>query len=151
MHLTPCIIVLQSLNCLTAISFLKAVTWLLRKRISLTDHKSNKSFLFMSVVFHWMIWLREVCSEVLQLGTCSNIFPNNRFSQWWIFIFSNSSGWYEDLLWPFSISSSIFFHCVTGQPNQTCQIGAVICGLTHSIHHLAFLHLAEHLPPFWWG
>lgn len=36
----------------------------------------------MSIVFHWLMWLREGCTEVLQLGASSDTFPNNRAVLW---------------------------------------------------------------------
>lgn len=74
--------------------------WSLRRRISLTDRKAKKSFVFMSTVFYWLMQLREGYTEVLQLGASSNTFPNNRAVlwtyQWWIFIFNNSKQWNRD-------------------------------------------------------
>lgn len=46
------------------------------------DLKAKKSFLSMSIVFHWLMWLREGCTEVLQSGASSDTFPNNRAVLW---------------------------------------------------------------------
>lgn len=106
----------ESLSCLTVISFLREVMWSLRRRISLIDLKVKKSFLFMSIVFHWLMWLREGCTEVLQLGASSDTFPNNRVVLWAYQSMVNFYFWQQQavksgLLWPFFIPGPIFFHC----------------------------------------
>lgn len=125
--------------------------WSVRRRISLTDLKAKKSFLFMSIVLHWLMWLREGCTEVLQSGASSNTFPNNRAVlwtyQWWIFIFNNSKQWNQDFsghsLSPVPFSSIVpqrFRPAKSTLPDRRCDLWSATFTSSLGFSALVWVH-----------